>query len=487
MKEHLLQIDNFRFEQQNFQSSINLSIYKRELIAVCSPSFLDVDKLQENYKRRLLKGTLFFKSQPPQLLSKGKPLKYFYTISKYSHLISSLSISDNIFAIRRSSFPNLFYIPKYAKIAAEDLLKEFKLSISIHTPVSELTKAQQHLLLILKAYISSAKIIFLDDFVESYTYAEFQQFLTLIRQLRDREITFLVFSKSPSLVTQNADRIFVVSDDGITNILSHENYHADRLSALILGKTPELFIRKKSCQQSGTLMNLDWSSFLHGLKPLTLHRQECLCIFDFYDSHIANLYNFFVKKFPYCLGGKTCTNYTSAIQNGLAPIDLSNMMKYFFPDLSLGDNLTLSILNKINTFGVIDRKLWNYCVNSSIREMKGHPIENAEDLFLFLLMKWKLKNPSLLLLSDFNTTYSNRSDLYQNISQINQEGAALVLLSTNLWNCLYFADTLLAIKNTDDYRIFHKEDSKTFEDKVKNYLYGTKCASPSQMPHPLNL
>ena len=173
MKEHLLQIDNFRFEQQNFQSSINLSIYKRELIAVCSPSFLDVDKLQENYKRRLLKGTLFFKSQPPQLLSKGKPLKYFYTISKYSHLISSLSISDNIFAIRRSSFPNLFYIPKYAKIAAEDLLKEFKLSISIHTPVSELTKAQQHLLLILKAYISSAKIIFLDDFVESYTYAEF--------------------------------------------------------------------------------------------------------------------------------------------------------------------------------------------------------------------------------------------------------------------------------------------------------------------------
>ena len=421
MKEHLLQIDNFRFEQQNFQSSINLSIYKRELIAVCSPSFLDVDKLQENYKRRLLKGTLFFKSQPPQLLSKGKPLKYFYTISKYSHLISSLSISDNIFAIRRSSFPNLFYIPKYAKIAAEDLLKE------------------------------------------------------------------LVFSKSPSLVTQNADRIFVVSDDGITNILSHENYHADRLSALILGKTPELFIRKKSCQQSGTLMNLDWSSFLHGLKPLTLHRQECLCIFDFYGSHIANLYNFFVKKFPYCLGGKTCTNYTSAIQNGLAPIDLSNMMKYFFPDLSLGDNLTLSILNKINTFGVIDRKLWNYCVNSSIREMKGHPIENAEDLFLFLLMKWKLKNPSLLLLSDFNTTYSNRSDLYQNISQINQEGAALVLLSTNLWNCLYFADTLLAIKNTDDYRIFHKEDSKTFEDKVKNYLYGTKCASPSQMPHPLNL
>lgn len=153
------------------------------------------------------------------------------------------------------------------------------------------------------------------------------------------------------------------------------------------------------------------------------------------------------------MGGKTCTNYTSAIQNGLAPIDLSNMMKYFFPDLSLGDNLTLSILNKINTFGVIDRKLWNYCVNSSIREMKGHPIENAEDLFLFLLMKWKLKNPSLLLLSDFNTTYSNRSDLYQNISQINQEGAALVLLSTNLWNCLYFADTLLAIKNTDDYRI----------------------------------
>ena len=237
----------------------------------------------------------------------------------------------------------------------------------------------------------------------------------------------MVFSKSPSLVTQNADRIFIVSDDGITNILSHENYHADRLSALILGKTPELFIRQKSSQQSGTLMNLDWSSCLHGLKPLTLRRQECLCVFDFYGAHITNFYNFFRKKFPYRLGGKVCANYTSAIQNGLAPIDLSNMMKYFFPDLSLGDNLTLSVLNKINTFGVIDRKLWNYCVNSSVREMKGHPIENAEDLFLFLLMKWKLKNPSLLLLSDFNTTYSNRPDFIKKFLRLTRRAP--------LWSC----------------------------------------------------
>lgn len=472
MKEHLLQIDNLYFGKPNSNApSLNISIYQKELISICSSSSPSIHMLTELYKNHRINGQLQFQGQKTISLSKGIPLSYIYSISRYAHLVPALSITDNIFSLRKCNFPHILYNSKHARIAASDLMEELHLSINIHTPVSELTDAEQHLLLLSKAFVSSAKLVILDNIVEYYTYAELRQFLDLIKLLQAKGITFLIFANSPSLLTQFSDRIFVTQNYEITNILYHAEYNDKKLASMMLGDNPQLTTEKKSCQKEEVLFSLDLSTLFPDLTPIQLHHQECLCIFNYNGSSIGEIYNSFTSRFPYELDGKQCTDYQSAIKNGLAPVALSHIRDYSFPELSMQDSLTVPVLNKISTAGIVNKKLLHYCVSICEEKMKCDTTNETTELIKTVLLRWWLTNPKLMLISDLNVAAPDRQDIYPVLNEINESGTALVILSSNLHDCMYFADSLLVIKNSTEFCFFHKSDSVSFMQDVKSYLY----------------
>lgn len=475
MREHLLQIENLYFGgRDSAASALNISVYRNELISICSSSSLSVDSLKNAYKNHQMNGRLTFPDKKTVSLSKGTPLKYIYSISRYAHLVPALSITDNIFSLRKCSFPHFLYNSKHARIAAADLVDELNLPVNIDTPVSELTAAEEHLLLLAKAFVSSAKLIILDNIVEYYTYAELCLLLDLIKLLQDRGVTFLVFTNGPSLLTQMSDRIFVTQNYEITNILYHTEYSDKLLSSMMLGDDPHITNAKKSYPKEEILLSLDWSCLFADLPRMELHHQECLCVFNYNGSNIDDIYDLFTRYFPYELDDKTCTSYSSAVKNGLAPISISRIEDYFFRELSLKDNLTLPILHKISTAGIINKKLFNYCIHSSLEKMNGNSANGTDVLLKSVLLRWQLANPKLMLISDLNVTDSDRPEIYPVLNDINKSGAALVILSSNLYDCLYFADSLLVIRNSADYRFFHKSDSASFVQDVKSYVYGSR-------------
>lgn len=473
MREHLLWIDDLYFGRQDSSAcSLNISIYKRELISVCSSSSFCVDAVKAAYKNRKINGRLRFPDKKCISLSKGVPLKHIYSISRNAKLVSSLSITDNIFSLRKCSFPHILYNPKYARIAASDLMEELQLPIDINVPVSELSDAEHHLLLLAKAFVCSAKLILLDNVVEFYTYPELRLFLDLIKLLQTRGVTFLVFTNGPSLLTEVSDRIFVTQNYEIANIIYHADYNEEQLASMMLGGDPQITTAKKSYLREETLMTLDWSAFFAGLPNINLRRQECLCVFNYNGSNIGDIYHSFTEQFPYFLDGKLCTSYKSAVKNGLAPVAFSQIEEYLFPELSLHENLTLPILRKISTAGIINRKLLKYCIGSSTQKMHYKNIAGTEEQIEAVLLRWQMTNPKLMVISDFNITDTERPRLTSVLNDINKSGTALMILSSNLYDCLYFADSLLAVKNSSEFRLFHKSDSDCFVQDVKTYLYG---------------
>lgn len=472
MREHLLQIENLYFGRpDDASSSLNISVYKNELISICSTSSLCVDSLKDAYKNHQMNGKLIFPDKKTLSLSKGAPLKYIYSISRYAHLVPALSITDNIFSLRKYTFPHFLYNSKHARIAASDLMDELQLPINIHTPVQELTAAEQHLLLLAKAFVCSAKLIILDNIAEYYTYAELCLLLDFIRLLQNKGITFLVFTNGPSLLTQISDRIFVTQNYEITNILYHTEYSDKLLASMMLGGDPHIRSAKKSYLEEKVLLSLDWSALFPDLPEIELRSRECLCVFNYNGSNIGDIFDSFTRHFPYELDGKTCTSYSSAVKNGLAAISLSGIQDYYFPELSLHENLTLPILHKISTAGVINKNLLNYCIRSSMEKMTGNSTNRTDGLLKAVLLRWQLTNPLLMLISDLNVTDSDRPEIYPVLNDINKTGTTLVILSSNLYDCLYFADSLLVIRNSAEYRFFHKSDSASFVQDVKSYVY----------------
>lgn len=471
MKQHLLQIDNLHLGESDITTpSLNISIYQSELVSICSSSSLCVDYIKEAYKNHQISGDLHFENQKSISLSKGVPLKFIHSISRYAHLVESLSITDNIFSLRKCTFPHILYNAKNAKIAAADLMEELGLPIDINTPVSQLTLAEHHLLLLAKAFVRSARLIILDNIVEYYTLSELRLFLDFIRHLQDQGFTFLAFTNGPSLLTQASDRIFVTQNNEITHILYHEEYSDKLLASMMIGGDPNISAEKGSFMQNDTILSLDWSSLLRDLPPIHLHRQECFCVFNVNGSNIAELYDTLTVNFPYVLDGAICTDYSSAVKNGLASISLSSLEDYFFPHLTLDENLILPVLHKISTAGIINRKLKNYCANTSLEKIYSANRDGSDTLIKTILLRWQLTNPKLMLLSDLNVPDTNRSEIYAILSDLNKSGAALMILSFNLYDCLYFADTLLVIKDSENFRLFYKSDP-SFTQDVKSYLY----------------
>ncbi len=473
MREHLLTIQNFYFgSAASHPPALNLSVYQKELISVCSSSYLSVETLLEAYHNHLLNGTIAFSGQPAVSLSKGLSLKHVRCISQNARLISSLSITDNIFALRKHRFPQICYNVRHARIAALDLLKDLQIPIDLNTPVTQLTDAQSHLLLIAKAFVQSAKLVLLDNVTESYTLSELQFFLQFIQKLQEKGVTFLIFSNGPSLITQASDRIFVSKNFEITNIIYHDSYQEQQLVSMMLGGLPHLSQSKVSCRRPEPVMEIDWTPLFPALDKICLHRQECLCVFDVNGSNIMNLYDMLTRRYPYSLDGKSCTDYRSAIQNGLAPISFSHLTDYYFSDLSYEENLTLPILKKISTAGILNKKIYQFCVRSASPYLRGDEESPSTELIKLLLLRWQLAHPKVLLLSDLHTNNTNRRDIYEIINQINQSGSALILLSSNLYDCLYFADSLFVIKDPEDLRMFYKNDNyETFVQEVQSYLY----------------
>lgn len=471
MKQHLLQIDNLHWGgPDRVVPSLNISIYKSELVSICSSSSLCVDFLKDAYKNHQISGVLKFENQKAISLSRGTPLKYIHSISRHAHLVESLSITDNIFSLRKCTFPHILYNAKHAKIAAADLMRELRLPIDINTPVSQLSLAEHHLLLLAKAFVRSARLIILDNIVEYYTLAELRLFLDFIRRLQTQGFTFLAFTNGPSLLTQVSDRIFVTQNNEITNILYHSEYSDKQLASMMLGGNPNLSAEKESFMQNDIILSLNWSSILPGLPRIHLHRQECFCVFNVNGSNIEELYNTLTGAFPYTLDGTVCTDYSSAVKNGLAPISLSRLEDYLFPHLTLDENLILPVLHKISTAGVINKKLKNYCANASLEKMHSTNDVKTDVLIKTILLRWQLTNPKLMLLSDLNVADTNRPEVYTILNDINKSGAALMILSFNLYDCLYFADTLLVIKDSENFRLFYKSDP-SFTLDVKSYLY----------------
>lgn len=89
-------------------------------------------------------------------------------VQKNSSLIPSLTVMENIFVIRRHKYGTYLVHRKLILHETLNWMRELGLSISPQEKVCNLTKTEQYLVEILKAYILGAKLIILDDIPLSF-------------------------------------------------------------------------------------------------------------------------------------------------------------------------------------------------------------------------------------------------------------------------------------------------------------------------------
>ena len=113
-------------------------------------------------------------------------------VQRHSSLIPSLSVAENVFIIRRHKRSAFLMHRKLILHEAQNYMKDMKLTIPPHVQVKKLSRSEQCLVEILKAYILGARLIILDDI--PLTFFQDPQFSRMYQYLKEKNVSFLITS-----------------------------------------------------------------------------------------------------------------------------------------------------------------------------------------------------------------------------------------------------------------------------------------------------
>ncbi len=207
-------------------------------------------------------------------------------IQRSSSLIPSLSVMENIFVIRRHKYRTYLVHRKLILHETLNWMNELGLSISPQEKVCCLTKTEQYLVEILKAYILGAKLIILDDIPLSFF--QTPQFSGMFQYLRTKAISFLITSCDINQLQLFSNRIYFMADHRTIKWIYNEKRNTVDISTLY---SRPIIYREIPSQASGEI-SLRVDGLCHGSLyniSFHLHEGEIVTIFDLFRNASSQL------------------------------------------------------------------------------------------------------------------------------------------------------------------------------------------------------
>lgn len=196
---------------------INLTIYEGEILFLLSNHRGELEEIWQiiaGYRKK--SGGMMF-------LEEKRVFEYneeiaaahgIFHIDTSAQLVESLSIAENIFAVRKrkQTIPLSFYNRKAIMQETEQVLKKVGMSCAPGTKIWQLEPFGRFQVCLAKAIISGAKLLLIDDVENEYNALEKHRILELIQRLRNEKIASLILADRPGELLEGARKIVLIKN-----------------------------------------------------------------------------------------------------------------------------------------------------------------------------------------------------------------------------------------------------------------------------------
>ncbi|MDO4322699.1 MAG: ATP-binding cassette domain-containing protein [Lachnospiraceae bacterium] len=134
-----------------------------------------------------------------------------YTITAEKDLVETLTVAENLEAVRYLPFPGRRYDPRRAEKKVEEYLQKEQVDIPARAFLWMLSKKERQKLSILKAKMHGARLIVLDATSDVYEGQEAEELCALIQRANAEGITFVILSECYAMFAEIANRIQIIS------------------------------------------------------------------------------------------------------------------------------------------------------------------------------------------------------------------------------------------------------------------------------------
>ncbi|WP_163253771.1 ABC transporter ATP-binding protein [Bacillus tropicus] len=216
-KKELLKVENLSFSYPNKQKvldNVNFSLYKGEIVALLghngagkstlAHSLIGINKTKND--RILIDGVNI---NSWSIRKRGEVISY--VMQNPNHMITQATVMEEIsFSLQLKKFSK-----EEIKLRAEETLKICGLFPFRNWPIQALSYGQKKRLTIASVLTTNPKLIILDEPTAGQDHYHYKQFMTFIRKLAAKGMSFIFITHDMNLALEYADRAIVLHEGEI--------------------------------------------------------------------------------------------------------------------------------------------------------------------------------------------------------------------------------------------------------------------------------
>lgn len=382
------------------------------------------------------------------------------------NLIPELSVMENIFLgheIKNKSHLGLDKRRMYAQ--TKEILKELNINIDPRIAVKHLTIAARQMVEIARALSSKAKILVFDEPTSSLTSSEIKDLFTIIRKLKTTGVGMFYISHRLEELFMIGDRVTVLRDGKkittndideitiesliekiagreITNIYPHSKQKPGEVLLEVQGLSSDRFKDINISLRSGEIVGL---AGLVGAGRSEMAR--AVFGIDGYKHGTVKICGELLKKKNPQLSGR----------KGLSYIPEDRKEQGLALPLSVRENIVIAGINQLFPNHIINKNKEIEVADSFIDEL-NIATPSAEKLTRFLsggnqqkvvIAKWLLTKGKVFIFDEptRGIDVAAKSGIYGLMDQLASEGAAILMISSDLPEIIGMSDRVYVMSN----------------------------------------
>lgn len=386
-------------------------------------------------------------------------------IHQETYLVPEFTVAQSIFLgqeVTLKGFP-LVNNRKMVKAAEQFVEEMLGIKISGNTLIRDLSVSQQQLVQIARALMAQPSITAFDEPTAPLARREVERLFEVITTLKQQGITIIYISHYLQEISEICDRVTVLRNGKTVDTLELAQTTHDEIVRLMVGRNLEQLFPEREVNiraeeiltvtgltQHGAFNDIDFkvrSGEVVGLTGLIGSGVEEL---------VSALYGFSKPE-----GGELRLNSekvnrwspVKAVKSGMGLVPKNRRQEGLVLNMSVSDNVNLPSLERVATSGFTRQKA---AVQRSAKMIKNLEIRppSPETIVRYLsggnqqkvvIAKWLTRGSKLYLLHEptIGVDVGAKSEIYQLINTLVDEGAGVLLVSSDLPELLAMSDRVL--------------------------------------------
>lgn len=350
---------------------------------------------------------------------------------------------------------------------AKKAMERIGVSLDLDAKVSDLSIANRQLVAICRAMAADAKLVIMDEPTASLTRHEVDSLLSLVRDLKRKNICIVFVSHRLDEVLEVAERVTVLRDGKKVGTFDASEMNNRKLGVLMTGKEFHYALSETDLSARETVLsvrNLGRSGDYAGIN-LDVRAGEIVGITGLLGSGRTELaLSLFGMNPPETgeirLRGKALAlkSNREAIDHGIAYVSEDRLTLGLVLEQPISSNAIVTILDKLaRRFNLIPEDERSETVDRWVKDL-SIKVSNTENPVKTLsggnqqrvvLAKWMATSPQLLILDSptVGVDISAKDGIYEIVRGLAAKGVAVILISDEIPEVLYHSHRILIMRN----------------------------------------